>query len=96
MEAVLVTREQRGKWAYYRVVPAALLALGETLCAPAAQARRARREATRDSRQCAADESLPGWRCSPEDVDFGQVEGSGPGPSRAHLARGLDVSRSVR
>lgn len=33
-EARLVTREQRGKWAYYRVVPA-LLALSETLRAPA-------------------------------------------------------------
>jgi ArsR family transcriptional regulator len=30
-EAGLVTREQRGKWAYYRVVPAALLALSDTL-----------------------------------------------------------------
>jgi ArsR family transcriptional regulator, arsenate/arsenite/antimonite-responsive transcriptional repressor len=34
-EAGLVTREQRGKWAYYRVVPEALLALSDTLCAPA-------------------------------------------------------------
>src|SRR5579863_3391283 len=30
-EAGLVTREQRGKWNYYRVVPAALLAAGELL-----------------------------------------------------------------
>ena len=35
-EAGLVTREQRGKWAYYRVVPEALLALSDTLRAPAA------------------------------------------------------------
>jgi ArsR family transcriptional regulator len=34
-EAGLVTREQRGKWAYYRVVPEALLALSDTLRAPA-------------------------------------------------------------
>src|SRR5580700_9088436 len=33
-EAGLVTREQRGKWAYYRVVPEALLALSDTLRAP--------------------------------------------------------------
>jgi ArsR family transcriptional regulator len=36
VEAGLVTREQRGKWAYYRVVPEALLALSDTLRAPAA------------------------------------------------------------
>jgi ArsR family transcriptional regulator len=36
VEAGLVTREQRGKCAYYRVVPGALLALSETLRAPAA------------------------------------------------------------
>jgi ArsR family transcriptional regulator len=35
-EAGLVTREQRGKWNYYRVVPAALLAAGGPLRAPAA------------------------------------------------------------
>jgi ArsR family transcriptional regulator len=35
VEAGLVTREQRGKWAYYRVVPEALLALSDTLRAPA-------------------------------------------------------------
>jgi ArsR family transcriptional regulator len=34
VEAGLVTRDQRGKWAYYRVVPAALEALGEALRAP--------------------------------------------------------------
>lgn len=34
VEVGLVTREQRGKWAYYRVVPGALLALSETLRAP--------------------------------------------------------------
>ena len=33
-EAGLVTREQRGKWAYYRVVPAALAALSDALRAP--------------------------------------------------------------
>ena len=31
VEAGLITREQRGKWAYYRVVPAALLALSDSL-----------------------------------------------------------------
>jgi ArsR family transcriptional regulator len=36
VEAGLVTREQRGKWAYYRVVPEAMLALSDTLRAPAA------------------------------------------------------------
>jgi ArsR family transcriptional regulator len=36
VEAGLVTREQRGKWAYYRVVPGALVALSETLRTPAA------------------------------------------------------------
>ena len=30
-EAGLVTREQRSKWAYYRVVPEAMAALGDTL-----------------------------------------------------------------
>ena len=35
VEAGLITREQRGKWAYYRVVPEALLALSDTLRAPA-------------------------------------------------------------
>jgi ArsR family transcriptional regulator len=30
-EAGLVTREQRGKWAYYRVVPTAMTALSDTL-----------------------------------------------------------------
>ena len=35
-EAGLVTREQRGKWAYYRVVPQAMQALSETLRGPAA------------------------------------------------------------
>ncbi len=34
-EAGLVTREQRGKWAYYRVVPQALHALSDTLRIPA-------------------------------------------------------------
>jgi ArsR family transcriptional regulator len=36
VEAGLVTREQRGKWNYYRVVPEALLAAGDLLRAPAA------------------------------------------------------------
>ena len=36
VEAGLVTREQRGKWNYYRVVPEALLAAGAALRAPAA------------------------------------------------------------
>lgn len=36
VEAGLVTREQRGKWNYYRVVPEALRAAGEMLRAPAA------------------------------------------------------------
>jgi ArsR family transcriptional regulator len=31
VEAGLVTREQRGKWAFYRVVPDALAALGAAL-----------------------------------------------------------------
>jgi ArsR family transcriptional regulator len=31
VEAGLVTRDQRGKWAYYRVVPQAMLALSDTL-----------------------------------------------------------------
>lgn len=30
-EAGLITRDQRGKWAYYRVVPEAMEALGDTL-----------------------------------------------------------------
>jgi ArsR family transcriptional regulator, arsenate/arsenite/antimonite-responsive transcriptional repressor len=34
-EAGLVTREQRGKWAYYRVVPETIAALSETLRSPA-------------------------------------------------------------
>lgn len=34
-EAGLVTREQRGKWAYYRIVPEVLLALSDALRAPA-------------------------------------------------------------
>ena len=36
VEAGLVTREQRGKWNYYRVVPEALLAISDVLRAPAA------------------------------------------------------------
>jgi ArsR family transcriptional regulator len=36
VETGLITREQRGKWAYYRVVPEAMAALGETLRGPAA------------------------------------------------------------
>ena len=36
VEAGLVTREQRGKWNYYRVIPAALLAASELLRTPAA------------------------------------------------------------
>ena len=35
VEAGLVTREQRSKWAYYRVVPEAMQALGDTLRGPA-------------------------------------------------------------
>ena len=35
-EAGLDSREQRGKWAYYRVVPEALLGLSDTPRAPAA------------------------------------------------------------
>jgi ArsR family transcriptional regulator, arsenate/arsenite/antimonite-responsive transcriptional repressor len=35
VEAGLVTREQRGKWAYYRVVPETMAALSETLRSPA-------------------------------------------------------------
>jgi ArsR family transcriptional regulator, arsenate/arsenite/antimonite-responsive transcriptional repressor len=35
VEVGLVTRERRGKWNYYRVVPEALLAAGELLRAPA-------------------------------------------------------------
>lgn len=31
VEAGLVTREQRGKWAYYAIVPATLTALGQAL-----------------------------------------------------------------
>jgi ArsR family transcriptional regulator len=33
-DAGLVTREQRGKWAYYKVVPEVLVALGDTLRIP--------------------------------------------------------------
>jgi ArsR family transcriptional regulator len=33
-DAGLVTRETRGKWNYYRIVPAALRALGDTLRTP--------------------------------------------------------------
>ena len=36
VEAGLVTREQRGKWAYYRVAPETIQALGDTLRGPAA------------------------------------------------------------
>lgn len=36
VEAGLVTREQRTKWAYYRIVPEAMAALGDTLRSPAA------------------------------------------------------------
>src|SRR3984885_1771752 len=36
VDAGLVTREQRGKWNYYRVVPEALLAAADLLRAPAA------------------------------------------------------------
>jgi ArsR family transcriptional regulator len=36
VEAGLVTREQRGKWNYYRVVPEALVAVSAALRAPAA------------------------------------------------------------
>src|ERR1700740_3734471 len=36
VEAGLVTREQRTKWAYYRVVPEAMAALGEMLRGPVA------------------------------------------------------------
>jgi ArsR family transcriptional regulator, arsenate/arsenite/antimonite-responsive transcriptional repressor len=35
-EAGLVTREQRGKWAYYRVATTTMTALSDTLRAPAA------------------------------------------------------------
>jgi ArsR family transcriptional regulator, arsenate/arsenite/antimonite-responsive transcriptional repressor len=35
VEAGLVNREQRGKWAYYRVVPETMQALGDTLRDPA-------------------------------------------------------------
>jgi len=35
VEAGLVTREQRSKWAYYRVVRGAVQALGDTLRGPA-------------------------------------------------------------
>jgi ArsR family transcriptional regulator len=34
-EAGLVTREQRGKWAYYRIVPQTMQALSDTLRGPA-------------------------------------------------------------
>lgn len=36
VEAGLVTREQRGKWAYYRVVPETMAAIGGALRSPAA------------------------------------------------------------
>ena len=36
VEAGLVTREQRGKWNYYRVVPEALLAASDILRVPSA------------------------------------------------------------
>src|SRR6201996_1877580 len=36
VEAGLVTRDQRGKWAYYRVVPGARLALGDPRRGPGA------------------------------------------------------------
>jgi len=35
VDAGLVTREQRGKWAYYRVVDETLSSLGDALAAPA-------------------------------------------------------------
>ena len=35
-DAGLITREQRGKWAYYRVVPETMTALGDILRGPAA------------------------------------------------------------
>lgn len=38
-EAGLVTREQRGKWAYYRVITAAISALGDTLRIPSPRTR---------------------------------------------------------
>jgi ArsR family transcriptional regulator len=41
VDAGLVTREQRGKWAYYRVVPQAMQALGDTLRGPAAESQAA-------------------------------------------------------
>jgi ArsR family transcriptional regulator len=34
VDAGLLTREQRGKWAYYRLVPAALDTLGRLISAP--------------------------------------------------------------
>jgi ArsR family transcriptional regulator len=36
VDAGLVTREQRGKWAYYRVITESLLALSNVLRAPGA------------------------------------------------------------
>jgi ArsR family transcriptional regulator len=33
MDAGLVTREQRGKWAYYRVVGQAMAAVGQSVAA---------------------------------------------------------------
>jgi ArsR family transcriptional regulator len=36
VEAGLVARQQRGKWAYYRVVPETMAALGSVLTSPAA------------------------------------------------------------
>lgn len=35
-DAGLITREQRGKWAYYRVVPETMTVLGDILRGPAA------------------------------------------------------------
>lgn len=40
-DAGLVTREQRGRWAYYRVVGAALVALGQSLGAVTASGKNA-------------------------------------------------------
>jgi ArsR family transcriptional regulator len=36
-EAGLVAREQRGKWAYYRLVPETMAAIGQALSGPAAR-----------------------------------------------------------
>ena len=38
VDAGILTREQRGKWAYYRLVPGALETLGRLLASPAAVA----------------------------------------------------------